>query len=207
MNKSILTILAILVIFTGIGLAFFIEKPQKKEIPKNIETNIVKESEENTVKNVEKEKYSVNKIEQISGEVNTSMEEEKLSPNAVIIFKTKYIKCGHEKEEFLEIPEQMVNKTKEEMKNIYSDWKIENFNKDKIILKKEKEGECGEHYKVKEKDNRVAIYEILEDNTEREYEVTDISTEYMTNEDRKKLNSGIQINGKAKLNQYIEDFE
>ena len=60
---------------------------------------------------------------------------------------------------------------------------------------------------MKDKDGKVVIYKLLEDGTENEYEVTDISTEYITDTDKINMKIGIKVNGKQELNQLIEDFE
>ena len=60
---------------------------------------------------------------------------------------------------------------------------------------------------MKDKDGKVVIYKLLEDGTENEYEVTDISTEYITDTDKINMKNGIKVNGKQELNQLIEDFE
>ena len=72
---------------------------------------------------------------------------------------------------------------------------------------KQNKGECGEHYIVKDRDGQVVVYNIQEDGTEKEYEVTDITTEYLTDTDKVNMKNGIRVNGKQSLNQLIEDFE
>lgn len=62
-------------------------------------------------------------------------------------------------------------------------------------------------YIIKDNDGKVTIYEILEDGSNKEYEVTDISTEYLPETDKMNIKNGIQVNGKQNLNQLIEDFE
>ena len=43
--------------------------------------------------------------------------------------------------------------------------------------------------------------------SEKEYEETDIYTEYLTETDKNNIQKGIYVNGKQNLNQLIEDFE
>ncbi len=74
-------------------------------------------------------------------------------------------------------------------------------------MSKEEDGECGEHYIVRDNNGKVTIYEILEDGSEKEYEITDIGTEYLTETDKISMQNGVRINGKQSLNQFIEDFE
>ncbi len=63
------------------------------------------------------------------------------------------------------------------------------------------------HYIVKEKDGNISIYYINEKNEEILYRVTDISLEYLSNEDVESLKQGIDVYGIQNLNQLIEDFE
>ena len=49
----------------------------------------------------------------------------RISPNAFITFKTLYKKCGHTACEYREVPNELVNLTKEELQDKYSEWKIE----------------------------------------------------------------------------------
>ena len=121
--------------------------------------------------------------------------------------KKLYKKCGHETSEHLEISEELVNKTKEQLQEKYNGWEIEKFSDTEIILSKYEEGVCGEHYMIRDNNGQVTIYEVLEDGKEQEYEVTDISTEYLTDTDKINMKNGIEVNGKQNLNQLIEDFE
>ena len=105
------------------------------------------------------------------------------------------------------MPDELVNKTEKELQEKYQEWNIQSFSDTEIILTKEEEGECGEHYLVQDKDGNVVIYQILEDGTKKEYEKTDIWTEYLSDSDKKQLQEGIKINGRQELNQLIEDFE
>ena len=47
---------------------------------------------------------------------------------------------------YLKYADVLVNKTQEDLKEKYEDWNIEKFSDTEIILSKEEEGECGEHY-------------------------------------------------------------
>lgn len=60
---------------------------------------------------------------------------------------------------------------------------------------------------VKDKEGEVAIYQILEDGTQEEIEITGITTEYLPETDKINMKKGIQVNGRQELNQLIEDFE
>ena len=199
MNKTIIALLSIVVVIVAIITAVIIYEPIEDESAEEI---ITKVAEENIVDECTDE------YEQMKGEIlETNSEEEKISPNCFMILKTFYKQCGHEISQHLEIPEELVNKTKEELQEKYNGWNIEKFSDTEIILSKDQEGRCGEHYIVRDNNGKVTIYEILEDGSEKEYEVTDISTEYLTDTDKINMEKGIEVYGKQNLNQLIEDFE
>lgn len=199
MNKTIIIMISIIVVIAAMITAVVIYKPKESEEPQDIVTEI---AEENIIDDCTEE------YEEMQNEIlETNSEDEKISPNASITFKKTYQKCGHTTSQYQDISEELVNQTREQLQEKYADWKIEQFTDTEIILSKEEEGECGEHYIVRDNEGSVTVYEVLEDGTEKEYEVTDISTEYLTETDKMNMEKGIQVNGKQNLNQLIEDFE
>ena len=199
MNKTIIILLSVIILITAIITGGIIYNSRENEMSEEI---ITKVAEENIVDECTDE------YQQMQDEIlETNAEEEKISPNCFIIFKTFYKQCGHETSQHLEIPEELVNKTKEELEEKYNEWNIEKFSDTEIILSKDEEGRCREHYIVRDNNGKVTIYEILEDGSEKEYEVTDISTEYLTDTDKINMEKGIEVYGKQNLNQLIEDFE
>lgn len=197
MNKTIMTIIAIIVIIGAIIIGVQIYKPNKEQ-----EDIITKVSEEKI------EDDCTDEYQEIQEEMlQANSTEEKISPNCFITMKKTYNKCGHTTSEYIAIPKELVNKTKEDLEEKYVGWTIDKFSDTQIVISKEEEGECGEHYIVKDKEGKVVIYKLLEDGTENEYEVTDISTEYITDTDKINMKNGIKVNGKQELNQLIEDFE
>ena len=136
----------------------------------------------------------------------TSSEGEKISPNCSIVFKRHYNDCGHTIEQYASIPTELVNKTQEDLQQQYEGWTIEQFSRNQIVLYRDFDSECGEHYILKEKDGKVAVY-LKTGDIEELVEETDIATEFLTETDRIELQNGIQANGRAELNQLIEDYE
>ena len=197
MNKTIMSIIAIIVIIGAIIIGVQICKPNKEQ-----EDIITKVSDEKI------EDDCTDEYQEIQEEMlQANSTEEKISPNCFITMKKTYNKCGHTTSEYIAIPKELVNKTKEDLEEKYAGWTIDKFSDTQIVISKKEEGECGEHYIVKDKEGKVVIYKLLEDGTENEYEVTDISTEYITDIDKINMKNGIKVNGKQELNQLIEDFE
>ena len=136
-----------------------------------------------------------------------SATEEKLSANAILILKKYYEQCDHTINEYVELPQELVNLTEQEVQAEYTDWEVIGFEKGKLTLYKQFKDVCGEHFKLKIEDGKVVIYLVNNDGTESVYEKTDISSEYLTETDLLNMQEGLEIYGLEELNQIIEDFE
>ena len=200
MNKIIIILFTIIVVIGAVITGFIIYSQKGGEKEETIVEEIAEEV--NTSKNDEK-KVEINTTNTITANYN----EERISPNAFITFKETYKECGHTTSEFVEVPEEFVNLSKEELQERYGEWKIEKFTDTDIILSKEVEGSCNEHFLVKDVDGIVTVFKVLDNGTKEEYQVTDIATEYLTDTDKIEMEKGIKVNGKQNLNQLIEDYE
>lgn len=137
----------------------------------------------------------------------TSAEKEKTSPNCVITLKIYYNICGHLIEKKENIQEAEVNITEEELKEKFNDWEVQKFTSTEIVLYKEVNEFCNEHYLLKEQDEEIAIFKLDQNNDATFLEKTDISTEYLTEKDLENIKRGITVYTKKELNKTIEDFE
>lgn len=75
------------------------------------------------------------------------------------------------------------------------------------MLYKEINEFCNEHYILKEKDKKIVIFKIDKNNNQIFFKNTDISTNYLPEEDLKNIQKGIIIYTKKELNKILEDFE
>ncbi|CDD26840.1 putative uncharacterized protein [Clostridium sp. CAG:452] len=137
----------------------------------------------------------------------TNGQEEKISPNCLLTLKIYYKTCGHLIEKSKNIEQSLVNLTEEELRKQLPEWEIQKFTPEQIVLYKELNEFCNEHYKLKIENGYVRIYEVDEQKNEKLLKSTDISSEYLTTEDLEKLKNGIEIYTKKELNKTIEDFE
>lgn len=136
-----------------------------------------------------------------------SSTEEKISPNASFIIQKKYKECGHIVKEFVELPKEVVNTTQEEIDEKYPEFIVESFSAMEVVLYKEEAGYCKEHYLLKEKDGKIAIYRIDENESQSLLQTTEISIEYLPETDAINIKSGIKLYGKEALNAALEDYE
>lgn len=198
MSDKIKIIAIILVLIAIIALSitlFSIEKQTDKGIENDIYVSELVEDE------------CTQEYEEIQNATVVSATEEKLSANAILILKKYYEQCDHTINEYVELPQELVNLTEKEVQAEYVDWEVIGFEKGKLTLYKEYKDFCGEHFKLKIEDGKVVIYIINNDGTESIYEKTNISSEYLTETDLLNMQNGLEIYGKEELNQTIEDFE
>lgn len=138
--------------------------------------------------------------------IETLAVEEKVSPNATFSLKKYYNDCGHFKVNYSELPKEMINLSKDEVEKLYPDWNLEKFSSNEIVLSKEYDEKCDEHFILKLVDDNIEVYKDLNSGEEL-YKSTNISKDYLTSMDIEKLEEGIYVYGICNLNSAIEDFE
>ncbi len=193
MNKVIITILSIIVLMISILVGIQVFKTQNNNVTEHQIAQISEEIEDDCTEEW-KELYEQNTM---NLQVNTQ-EDIRLSPNCSFTFQTHYTGCGHTSRKYMNIPQQLVNKTEEELQELYNDWKITTFTANEVILEKEETGGCGEHYILRDVDGKIVIY-VIKDGKEEEYEKTEISTDYLTETDKITMKEGLKVNRKREL--------
>ncbi len=201
MKKSIIISSIIVLFILGIVIGVILTSDSSEE---KIETEIAEQNQEEIYDECTDEYKDMGDSNTLIEE--TSSEGEKISPNCSILFKRQYNDCGHTLEQYSIVPTELVNKTEEDLQEQYQGWTIEEFSRNQIILYRDFDSECGEHYILKEKDGRVNVY-LKTGDTEELVEETDITTEFLTETDKIGLQNGIEANGRVELNQLIEDYE
>ena len=205
MKKTFTIICIILIILTGIifGIIIFNRK-DKTETNKGIEEaqKTQKISKEITDECVD-EYIELSQVQ----EVEATSSEEKISPNCKLILKRYYKECEHLINEYIDVPESLVNKTRKEFEEQYKNWEIDKFTSTEIIIYREFESNCGQHYVLRNNEGKISIYKIDDNNEEKLLENTEISVEYLTEKDKVEKQNGIRVNGKEELNKRLEDFE
>ena len=200
MNKTIIILIAILVTLFAIilGLEVYLsDNPQVSEIENTNSTDLAEKITDECTE--EWDMISQNIVETNSSDI-------RLSPNCSITFKRHYTGCEHTTNEYTNIPEELVNMDKETVQEKYADWNITKFETNEVIMEKNLEGECGEHYILRDIDNTIIVFKV-ENGVEQEYERTSISTEYLPETDKITFRDGLKVNGKEKLSQVLEDYE
>ena len=195
------TIIAIITagIILGFLTGLYIYKINKMDI---IEEKIIAET-------IEDECTAIADLseEELSNIIQTNKAEEKTSPNCTITLKVYYEVCEHLIERRKKIEEAQVNMTEEELKEKFTDWEIQRFTPNEIVLYKEVNEFCNEHFLLKEEDGYITIYKLDKNNKAEFLQTTEISTDYLAEEDLSKIRNGIKVYTERELNKTLEDFE
>lgn len=179
-------------ILFAFGAYVYNRKTARNDGPVNIEKlSQVEEIKENSIYN----------------EIETSTSESRVSPNAIVNEKRYYKKCDHLIRETVDIPEELVNMSEEDVKKYYAGWNIEKYTPTEITIYKEFSGICNEHYIVKKNGDVLGIYIENDDGVEEWLEDTQIEVQYLPEEDAKDFEVGVKVVGKTNLNLFLEDYE
>ena len=139
--------------------------------------------------------------------MQTASLEEKVLPTTKLILEKKFQDCKHTISKEVELPEEMINLTKDELSEQYSDWIVKDFSEKKIVLYRLANGLCDEHFLINDEDGVVVVYGLDEDYNKSLYEKTDIYTEYLPTQDIDRLKEGIYVYTVSDLNSELENLE
>ena len=149
MRKWIWGIVIVIIIISAIliGISLFQNSKNNEQKANNKEIA----SHENKEKDLVQTNTIINEIS-----VSTQ-EKEKISPKATLILKKHYEECDHTIKEYAKIPEEYVNLTKEELEDKQEQWEVEEFSRNEVVLIKQLNGVCNQHYVLRQKD-RINCY-------------------------------------------------
>jgi hypothetical protein len=139
--------------------------------------------------------------------VETATLEEKLLPTATLVLEKKYQDCNHTISKTSTLPVEMANLTEDEIATNYPNWTIKNFDSNSLVLYKLEDGLCTEHFVIYDENGIAIVYRLTEDYDKILYEKTNIYTEYLSDDDKEKLEEGIYVYGVSDLNSTLENFE
>lgn len=145
--------------------------------------------------------------DKIKNTVDTNYTEITVSPNAELVLTEKFEKCGHTITKREPVPRDIVNLNEDKVREYYKDWNVDYFSSEKIQISRNNIGICNEHYILRESDGYISI---SSKNDIGEYifkGLTDISVQYLPEDDLKKLEVGIEVVGRDNLNKFLEDYE
>ena len=130
-NTGKIIIISILIAICAGSITYLIVRQNKKS--ENIpETNIYMSEK---IEDECTEEYKEEQEQQNTTAVSST--EEKVAANAILVLKKYYKKCDHTINEYVELPQELVNLTKEQVQEKYADWEVIGFEKGKSDTLKE----------------------------------------------------------------------
>lgn len=194
--KKYIVIILILTLIISFLLGLYLYKLSKLDEQIAFEAEYRKMESENTIKN------ATNIIEQ------TSSTENVITPNTVLIEKMYYNECEHLVEKEKKVEEKLINKNEAELQTEYIGWEIQKFTPSEVVVYKEINDFCDEHYLLKDVNGSINVYKLDKYGREKELiQETEIQTRYLPEIDLQELEKGIKAYGNTELIQLLQDFE
>lgn len=202
MRKLTISLLVLFAIALGIFIYFYLQNNNNSSLEQTLElANTTKVEDECTDFALAYEKELQNQA------IQANFSEYAISPNATIIKKIYYEKCGNTIKEYENVSNELVNMKYEEFQELHPDWEIEGFSANEIVMSKQLDQMCNEHYIIRINNGNLVVYNVDESDNETLYKTTDISTKYLPETDLIKIKNGLTAHGKENLNSILEDFE
>ena len=124
------------------------------------------------------------------------------------IEKKYYNNCKHLVQEEQKIKEKLINKNESELQIEYVGWEIQKFTPNEIVVYKEINDFCDEHFLLKDVEGEIIVYKLDKYGNIKETIIeTGIQTKYLSEIDIKNLKNGIKVYGNKELKKSLEDFE
>lgn len=178
------------------------QQPQNEKILYSVQDKVIQKVQSGDLWKTEEESGksdNENVIEVFIGE-------EKISPDAKLIIKKIFLKCQHSTVSIMDMPEGLINLSERELAKKYSGWEIEKFSSDEVIISREFDANCEDHFVIKESDGEVAIFNELTEDKLNFVDVINVDLDMLSEQDREYLREGIRVYGKSELGNVIEDF-
>lgn len=225
MPKYFEYVFLLLTFVVGITIGLYSGTDFTKNINEIAENRIVRTVQDAVIAKIQEE-YNLKKIdtedslEDFNAEINyiedyikkdkdivtVSASITKLSPSAEMVIKKNFSRCSHSEVNRMKIPVELVNYTEEEVMKKYSGWTIEKFSTDEIILSKDIDANCTDHYVIKETNGKVAVYNEIAENKMNFIENIDVDLTLLSDEEKGRFADGIRVYGKEEVSSLVEDY-
>lgn len=145
-----------------------------------------------------------NQIENIDNHDVTNIQEVRLKPEAKMIYVTFYTGCGHEVRHEEPLDARFSGFTRQQLEKEINDWKIESFAPDEVVLRKQVDGVCDDHYYIGLDSGYVTLFRGIPGVRSDIMEKTDILADTLREEDRVMLENGLIIKSREEFLQIRE---
>ena len=104
-------------------------------------------------------------------------------------------------------PYFLINKTQQEIKDLYNDWDLLKFTENEVVLRKTVEGMSRQYYYIGVLDGYVAVFYKNAINGSNLKEITSTPYSTLPIEEQYKIQKGIEVTGEDNLIRLLEDYD
>jgi len=133
---------------------------------------------------------------------------EVVSAETLFVFRRHYKLCGHDKEHERYATLEEVGLPEDEVKLLHPEWRITEFSSSRVLLTKEIDVSCPDHYLIKEKDGYVAVFQSIE-NGEGVLMLcqTRMNVAFLETDTRNQVREGIIVDSLEDVENLIESWD
>ena len=190
----------------GVGYFFNADAPEDLEDPKNSSTMNLQIPESLINPSDRKSVYEEVNADSIPDLAINIPDNDLLTPNTQLIFKTYYNSCRHTVEKAVQAINDEVNMNEQQLKEKYNGWELTGFSPPIVEFSRTVDTYCPNHYIIGVDNGFIAIYVYDEDGHKVMQEKTDISSMTLTPEDQQALYGGIVVDTEEQKEQTLEGF-
>lgn len=136
----------------------------------------------------------------------TSVAEEKITPSTKMVYQYYYTEDGVTEVEEDIPPYFMLDLTLSDVSKYYTTWDIVSFSPKEVVMRKTIVGQSQQRYVVGQKDGYVAVYYEEEKDGISLKEITGISVDGLSEDEKLRLNQGIKVMGNEALARTLENY-
>lgn len=138
--------------------------------------------------------------------IDTADTADKITASTKMIYEYYYIGDGVvEKTEELS-PYFLIDLTKENVQDLFSEWIVASFTPDEVVMRKYLDGSSNQYYIVGIHDGFIAVFYAAEIDGTTLKEITDTPVAALPMEEQARLKSGIHVLGQDALVKVLEDY-
>lgn len=115
-----------------------------------------------------------------------------IKPNTILEFNTNYSSCNHTIKNSI-YTNDYINYSLDELQEKYPDWTFQSYENNTIKFYKKVNDFCNEHYLVKINNNNIYIYQLDINNNIENVINSNISIDYLTDDDKNNLYDNVYI--------------
>ncbi|MCK9267456.1 MAG: BofC C-terminal domain-containing protein [Alkaliphilus sp.] len=204
----IISFLILALVFSSIGFVVAYYKYSGQIARERSEMQREQELLQALIKAQEESSYNINKDN--NDKITVSNYNDIINYETQLIYKTLYTQCEDIIEEVRSPTSELIGLNKDGLEEYLIgnqlDWEIECFSKEKIVLSKQVNKICPNHYLVSVNKGCIAIYKYYENGEKKLIRQTDIPINILPIIDQEKLQKGILVNTEKEVNQLLEDY-